>query len=1164
MAGSGGTFCFSDEEMAIDVDAATFKALAFENFKIAFEQIHSETSEDEWKENFSEDSDFESRPQRWFGSDLDSGGPTGRLDGLAAASVHMYQEWNLKTKDIGTTKSNFKCNGAATLMLEIAREMYRDWLDLHVLKYMEGMGIDTLGQQAMRDAMGGWGFSADEEEQTAKMAKSLADKAAAEKAAEEVRKEIMGEFSSVEFREQCFLLSQIFKIQQHRIMGELTEIKPIPYHNDAPNACLMIDGNPYAFMNKLTQYPTQQTLMDITTAELSNLQPRIRLFKVITNSKHQESSQEMNFDAHATSMGAPGTGLKTGKGDLELMLDGTGKRGFGAGIKEFTFAYEANNPFALKKSITAKLVIFANTFDELLRDRAAPGEDSYRYVDLALKTGGANMQKRQRLVSSLNPKEADVVLDNLSKLDFRLKAVVGLESPVGGGISNASLLTALSNSFVTLNLTPTTHQFEFDDMGRVTFTINYLAYVEDFFDQPSFSIFGDRAVVASMYKRQLRMKAVQASCDSAGVKAFQKEEAENVKNDKNKALTSIILALSSTNKLRYINLPVEHISTFLTKGPYYDLSLGVQSTVDVGALSNSQKTQLEKEIKGEVEENPEGEDEGVPWWAWGFLPVVGLAAGTAAVLGAGGMAISNAVDREAEAKKVVSKVATTLDSEQITFFYVSDLVDVILKGIEDRLKPESHGQPSGMHALIDELTGSEGTATGGTSQAELERLQAAREAAAAAGDIAEAERIHAAIEALHTKANEEAMIANEGDDTAQAGALLDIGDLKEHEKERFARMYSNFKKLRVVLGPVEIVNPRDPSQSQFVNFGDMPISVKYFMDWLTDKTIKKDQFYYPLPRFLNDFFNRFISDFLNNDTCFGYSIKQKTRVNQASVTGYRKPTDYPGIDSISAVIIRQRAATRWDQISRLMMFTLEGLGLEENPYPIINISGYVNDPRSFSRNLSDEFNYLVYFAGRTQPTEKMNGNVFEDSRQGIMHYMMGRDVGIIKNISLNRTDSPGLKEVRFEQEGYDGLNQLREVYDVSIDTYANVSAFPGTYIFVDPRGFVPNMSYELKSDGFQIEDLSDYGLGGYYMVIRSEHTFGPGKANTEITAKWVSEIHKNVDQSNGTTAGNKPAPKPTKCFLTTNTGRGESSYAGMLSAIMPSIPGDVDTGETGS
>ena len=37
------------------------------------------------------------------------------------------------------------------------------------------------------------------------------------------------------------------------------------------------------------------------------------------------------------------------------------------------------------------------------------------------------------------------------------------------------------------------------------------------------------------------------------------------------------------------------------------------------------------------------------------------------------------------------------------------------------------------------------------------------------------------------------------------------------------------------------------------------------------------------------------------------------------------------------------------------------------------------------------------------------------------------------------------------------------------------------------------------------QDLTTYGLGGYYMVIRSTHSFGEGKANTRIDAQWVAE-----------------------------------------------------------
>ena len=90
---------------------------------------------------------------------------------------------------------------------------------------------------------------------------------------------------------------------------------------------------------------------------------------------------------------------------------------------------------------------------------------------------------------------------------------------------------------------------------------------------------------------------------------------------------------------------------------------------------------------------------------------------------------------------------------------------------------------------------------------------------------------------------------------------------------------------------------------------------------------------------------------------------------------------------------------------------------------------------------------------------------------------------------------------------YDGLSQLRVQYNATIDTYANVSAFPGTYIFVDPRGLAPNMLYSGDSSKAipSAQDLTTYGLGGYYMVIRSSHSFGEGKAETRIDAQWVAE-----------------------------------------------------------
>jgi hypothetical protein len=130
---------------------------------------------------------------------------------------------------------------------------------------------------------------------------------------------------------------------------------------------------------------------------------------------------------------------------------------------------------------------------------------------------------------------------------------------------------------------------------------------------------------------------------------------------------------------------------------------------------------------------------------------------------------------------------------------------------------------------------------------------------------------------------------------------------------------------------------------------------------------------------------------------------------------------------------------------------------------------------------------------------------------------LGRDRGIIKNISLERTTATGLKEVRFEQEGYNGLEQLREVYNVKVDSFLNVQTFPGTYIYVDPRGFSPNTT----------EDLTRFGIGGYCMITKTSHTIRPGEATTTIDAAWVASKEGDSDANKQDSAnGEKKQRKP--------------------------------------
>ena len=820
------------------------------------------------------------------------------------------------------------------------------------------------------------------------------------------------EAKTVEFQEQCFLLANIAllaekKRQRDKIAGK----KPLPYYGEGAyensgNASLLLDGNAFGFVNKLTQHPNQAAFFNMETKDIAHLQPMIRLFKVTqagTGSAGVE--QEITFDSYLTPR------------DVTDFFNNKGSRGHGVGIQDFTFSYEADNPFAIKKSIKAKLTLFANSFEELLRDReATDGSGVYKYIELALKTGG---NKTVEIAERYNPNITGVAIDNLSKLNFRLKAVVGWADPIGNldsfgnwttdsDVKKNDLRDAIYDSFITLNLTPTVHEFNIDEYGRVQFVLNYLAYVEDFFDQPNFNIFNNPGAMARSIERKLKLKEYNKDCKAEEVAELKKQMQEDniLVQDKQNSLKNLIAKLlgvdSEESKIYFVSIPNDDIFKFNSLGPYYNLR--TPDDEPAAWASNDQRiAALEAELTGDIESAfSDEEEDGVP------------------------------------------KEAEELDKNtNVGFFYVSDLLDIILQGIEQNLGSK------GLSAALEEV------------------------------------------------------------EISDASAL-------SQEKSDIAKFHEQFKKFRLLLGPLEIVEPSNQTIVSQVNLGDIPVSIRYFQEWLTKKMLKKKEAAYTLSKFTNDLFNELVKNFLNNDTCFEGTTKQKARVQQTAITSYRTHKSY---DDITAAIVGANKSGGVAVGSRLNLNNWTN-------QPILNVSGERGLPVS-NPGADRENNFLTYFAGRVQPSEAMQGNRKADESRGVFHYSIGRDRGIVKTINLSKTDSPGLTEYRFEKEGYQGLEQLRYVYDVNIDTYANVNAWPGSYIYVEPRGFSPSSTL----------DLTKFGIGGYHMIIRSEHSFGPGKAESKITAKWVADTGGAITRDPSSTTAEaevdeEPKESPAKCTAT--------------------------------
>jgi hypothetical protein len=850
---------------------------------------------------------------------------------------------------------------------------------------------------------------------------------AAEALKQKLRKKIASEFIAEKrlIQEQCFILSQISTLinyKRENFENRLPYVEKDVVRNRSSafgasektkvsaNAPILIQGQPFAFMNKVIQYPTTHKLFDLTTAQLSSLVPTIRLYKIATDPKTGKDigDVEITFDtnpaveSYEEVLGGGGFTMTTKRSALDLFKNKR-KRGYGVGLQGFDFTFHGSDPFAVKKAIQAKLSIFATSFGDLIQERGG-----YKYADLALKTGSSPEDIKKNLLK--------IQQQNLDKLNFRLKAVVGWAIPSKDvGSFNASEKDAVSDSFVTLNLTPTIHEFNFDEMGGVSFVINYLAYIEDYFNQSIFNVFSDPQIERTRIARKLFFEFLDTqSCDEASLKVIKEASASVMQQEKNKSFRTILKSLQRYQRILNYNISDTEIDEFLRTGKIDDKSKLVPTN-----LNSANRNTILNLFK----------------------------------------TYNSSFTTEEKRRRIINLTKSTREQNILSFFYISDLLDVIMENIDNTLK---------------QLTSK--TEIGGINYLEL-----LESSGFVFDDGALATRVKGGINVSKEKY-----------------APFVNGEQVAEFKKSLIRAKKEFKKLRIVLGPVEIVDPFNRGEVTFCSIGDLPLSLNYFTEFLTQKMLSKQEVFYPLTNFVKDLVNEVIKNFLNNDSCFDFSIRQKLKLNSSTVTGHNF---YPNntTDDITYAI-------RYGKKSR----------------PLIKTSGPERSP-VYLPDSKKEINYYIFYAGRSYPLDFMTGDRKTDNANGIFHYILGKDRGIVKNITLDKTDMKGLKELRFEKEGFDGLTQLREVYNANIDCFLNVQAYPGMYIYIDPRGFSPEAGI----------NYSQFGIGGYYMITRAEHSIGVGKADTKIIAKWVADTNGRVGDTdtdgNVETEEDPALNKPRKC-----------------------------------
>ncbi len=145
------------------------------------------------------------------------------------------------------------------------------------------------------------------------------------------------------FREQCFLLANVIDLADWNAQNQYNEhsLKAIPYKGDTAktNASIMIDADPYGYLNRLTNNAHDHYLFNAENWDISTLQPKISLYKIeFDEARNKEIETKIEFSSFANNEELrfdPGSGEQ-----ITDMLTNKRRRGFGVGIQKFTFSYE--------------------------------------------------------------------------------------------------------------------------------------------------------------------------------------------------------------------------------------------------------------------------------------------------------------------------------------------------------------------------------------------------------------------------------------------------------------------------------------------------------------------------------------------------------------------------------------------------------------------------------------------------------------------------------------------------------------------------------------------------------------------------------------------------------------------------------------------------------
>ena len=279
--------------------------------------------------------------------------------------------------------------------------------------------------------------------------------------------------------------------------------------------------------------------------------------------------------------------------------------------------------------------------------------------------------------------------------------------------------------------------------------------------------------------------------------------------------------------------------------------------------------------------------------------------------------------------------------------------------------------------------------------------------------------------------------------------------------ESLAKSRKSLRNIKILLGEVPIRISRNEIRK--VNIADIPIAMDVFTKYFMDEIEQQSKTTLSIKKFLDDLSTRLIRRALtghgSKDAPF---LATNVEIRSLSITG---PSTSKLTDSKTEV-----------DISDLPDFI----------------------KRTLPKKRDDETEYYVIYAETTESsTSGLAGDIKEDIENGIYHFHIGKNRGMLKTVNFARFDVPFRKEALM-LESVSLYDELKMPYTADISMFGNGLFLPGTMVYVNPSSIGFGDPRNKRSAAARL------GLGGYYQVLKVSTSFDGTSMTTNLQTSYTS------------------------------------------------------------